>query len=296
MQTVEKYCRFRLRYCYNATRPGNARMSVSSGSAEIHLEIEGPLTMFETTVVESRRRKPSSRRYSSLPISILLHLLVAAGALVGSVWTVRFPGNSPAQIVLYSIASPPPPMPPPPPPPAGSKPTPVIKRIPRPTEIVAPTVIPEEIPIVESISSHIETSTTGVVGGVEGGVEGGVMGGVMGGELDGELGGVVGAVAAEKPKGPLRVDEDVKLPRFISQVFPEYPEKARWSGVQGTVVVDYVIGKDGKVRQVTVITEKHPLLAKAAVEAIRRWRFRPTVVNGEPVEVVHKLAIIFELQ
>ena len=49
------------------------------------------------------------------------------------------------------------------------------------------------------------------------------------------------------------------------------------------------------MRHVTVIKELHPLLAKAAVDAIGRWRFRPTVVNGEPIEVVHKLAVIFEL-
>jgi len=248
--------------------------------------------MFETTVIESRPRKSNPRRVSTLPVSLLLHALAAGGALVASVWTVAFPANAPDQIVLYSLATPPPPMPPPPPPPAGRKITAPVHKIERPKEIVAPVIIPDEIPIVESVSSQIDETSTAV--GVEGGVEGGVVGGEVGGVMGGEVGGVAGGVVTAT-KGPLRVYEDVKLPRFISQVFPEYPEKARWSGIQGTVTVEYIIGIDGKVRHVTVIKELHPLLAKAAVDAIRRWRFRPTVVNGEPVEVVHKLAVIFEL-
>lgn len=161
-----------------------------------------------------------------------------------------------------------------------------------PRELMAPTIIPEEIP--EVLPLAVQASFSGIEGGVEGGVEGGEMGGVVGG--------TIGGVTEEKPKGPTdpsglyRAELDLPKPFFTSQVFPQYPENARLRGIEGIVIVDYVIGKDGRVREVRVLQDPNPDLTKAAVSAIKKWRVKPTVVDGELVEVIHKLSIIFELQ
>ncbi len=161
---------------------------------------------------------------------------------------------------------------------------------------LAPTVIPDHNPEVlpASIASVSEVFDTepGVLYGIEGGVEGGVLGGIVGGMAGGVLGGVV----SDTPADMVRAEYDVAVPRFVSKMFPEYPAAARWRGIQGVVLVDYIIGKNGNVKDVIVLEEAHPLLAKAAVKAIMRWRFRPTRVNGEPVDVIHKLAIVFQLE
>jgi protein TonB len=253
--------------------------------------------MFETTVVESKKRSARKGSLAILPISIGLHVAAIFGAIVTTVWAVEFPTGAPSQLVLYTLAAPLPPMPPPPPPPAGGRPV-VTKPVTVPANIqeLAPTVIPDEIPDVLPTStltvSDAVDSEAGVLNGVEGGVEGGVLGGIVGGMAGGVLGGVVSG----DPPQMLRAEYDIAKPRFISQMFPQYPEGARWRGIEGVVVVDYIIGKDGHVTDVKVLQEAHPLLTKAAVAAVKRWRFRPTVVNGEPVEVIHKLSIVFALE
>lgn len=253
--------------------------------------------MFETTVIESRMRPGRAGSLAILPVSIGLHAAALAGAVVSTVWAIDFPAMAPSQIVLYTLAAPLPPMPPPPPPPAGSRPvTTRPEKVPVRVDNLAPTVVPDHIPEVLPASiasvSEVFNPEPGVLYGIEGGVEGGVLGGIVGGMAGGVLGGVV----SDTPPDMVRAEYDVAVPRFVSQMFPEYPDAARWRGIQGVVVVDYVIGKNGNVRDVIVLQEAHPLLARAAVKAIMRWRFRPTIVNSEPVEVIHKLSIVFQLE
>src|ERR1051325_7586762 len=69
--------------------------------------------MFETTVVESKKHKVGIQRLLTLPVSIALHVIVIAAVVIGAIWTVDFPTNSPAQVAQYSVAAAPPPPPPP---------------------------------------------------------------------------------------------------------------------------------------------------------------------------------------
>ncbi len=258
--------------------------------------------MFETTVVESRKRPGRAGSLAILPVSIGLHVAALAGAIVATVWAIEFPAMAPSKIVLYTLAAPLPQMsPPPPPPPAGSRPvTTQPTKVPVRVDNLAPTVIPdhipEELPASTSSVSQVFNPEPGVLYGIEGGVEGGVLGGIVGGIVGGMAGGVLGGVVSDTPADMVRAEYDVAVPRFVSKMFPEYPLAARRRGIHGVVVVDYVIGKNGKVKDVIVLEEAHPLLTESAVKAIKRWRFRPTVVNGEPVEVIHKLAIVFKLR
>src|SRR3954465_3002324 len=122
--------------------------------------------MFESTVVESRKQKVGIQRILTLPVSVAIHVVVVVAVVVGAVWNVEFPTNSPAQVSQYSVAAAPPPPPPPPPPPkAAPKATPITPaEVPKDVQNLAPTVIPQE-------TKPVETQAT--VQGDDAGVEGG---------------------------------------------------------------------------------------------------------------------------
>ena len=82
--------------------------------------------------------------------------------------------------------------------------------------------------------------------------------------------------------------------KIVRKVIPAYPPLARQARVSGTVQLLGVIGKDGTVQQLQVISG-HPLLVSAAVEAVKQWLYRPTLLNGEPVEVVAPIDVNFTL-
>jgi periplasmic protein TonB len=81
---------------------------------------------------------------------------------------------------------------------------------------------------------------------------------------------------------------------LIRRVQPEYPEIARATHLSGTVRLQAIIGTDGTVRDLDVLSGS-PILARAAVEAVRQWRYRPTLLNGAPVEVETYITVNFVL-
>ena len=100
-----------------------------------------------------------------------------------------------------------------------------------------------------------------------------------------------------KPKDqakPLRVGGQVQAANILSRVNPPYPPLARQARISGTVKLEGIIAKDGTVQQLKVISG-HPLLVKAAVDAVTLWRYRPTHLNGEPVEVIAPIEVNFIL-
>jgi len=80
-------------------------------------------------------------------------------------------------------------------------------------------------------------------------------------------------------------------------VHPVYPDSMRAAGIEGTVSLETIIGRDGGVQSArTVSGLVHPDLGQAALDAVRQWRFEPTTLNGTPVEVVMNVAVTFELE
>jgi TonB family protein len=130
------------------------------------------------------------------------------------------------------------------------------------------------------------TFTTRPDAGVKGGVEGGVKGGVAGGVSGGVRGGV---------QGPLRVGGDIKPPRKIVHVSPVYPEDAKAAHVHGVVIMEVTIAKDGSVSNARVLRSV-PMLDQAALDAVHRWIFEPTLLNGAPIEVVMTATVNFIAQ
>lgn len=161
-----------------------------------------------------------------------------------------------------------------------------------PDEIVAPNVIPDTIPdVVEQLPPP--SDVIGVEGGVEGGIEGGQVGGVLGGEPD--------SVVLEPPPDDGRIhiarDQPLELP-VDSQTYPIYPGiavKNRW---EDSLVVRYVIGRNGRVKEVTIVRPpKQKVFEEPTLEAIRTWRFRRRIPRGEEAkDIVHELTVYFKLR
>jgi protein TonB len=142
-------------------------------------------------------------------------------------------------------------------------------------------------------------ANAGGVGGVPGGVPGGAPGGV--------IGGIIGSVPSAAPPPPpvkeppkpatpksIRVGGNVQSAKLIRQPKPAYPPLAKQARIQGTVRFNAVIGRDGTIQNLT-LASGHPLLVPAATEAVRQWVYQPTLLNGEPVEVVTQIDVNFTL-
>jgi len=100
--------------------------------------------------------------------------------------------------------------------------------------------------------------------------------------------------AADRPTQPLRVSQGVQEAKLIKRVMPVYPEIARSIRQFGTVRLMAVIGKDGRMRDIRVLGGPAYLVA-AAVAAVEQWVYKPTLLNGEPVEVIAPITVNFTL-
>jgi periplasmic protein TonB len=100
--------------------------------------------------------------------------------------------------------------------------------------------------------------------------------------------------APPAPVAPIRVGGAIRAPQKIRDVAPRYPAIAQASKVQGVVILEAVIGEDGTVRDVRVLRGQ-PLLDDAAADAVRQWRFTPTLLNGQPIPVVMTVTVSFRL-
>jgi protein TonB len=93
---------------------------------------------------------------------------------------------------------------------------------------------------------------------------------------------------------PVKVGGSVQMAKLIRRVIPEYPALARAARISGVVHLLGTIGKDGTIRNLRLV-DGHPMLARAAVEAVEQWVYEPTLLNGEPVEVIAPIEVSFTL-
>ena len=100
--------------------------------------------------------------------------------------------------------------------------------------------------------------------------------------------------AVTTPPAPISVSKGVQSAKIVRQVNPVYPPLARQARISGTVRLVAIIGRDGAIQNLQV-TSGHPLLTPAAVEAVRQWLYRPTLLSGEPVEVITQIDVNFTL-
>lgn len=112
-------------------------------------------------------------------------------------------------------------------------------------------------------------------------------------------GGVIGGMgSAPSPPMPgmtrIKQGGTITAAMLIKRVQPEYPPLARQTRISGTVRLHVIIGKDGTVQQMEVLSG-HPLLLQASLDAVKQWIYRPTLLNGHPVEVDTTIDVIFAL-
>ncbi len=182
-----------------------------------------------------------------------------------------------------------------PPPPAASTRSIAPKRKVSPVagKLLAPTVIPHRVAQLSEEPDASDLAPAILPGdGVPGGVPGGRLGGVLGGSLSGAAPPAPTPIAAE-PKGPIHVGGKVKAPRLIFGPDPVYPVLAHQGRISGAVVIDAVIDPQGNVVEMRTVSG-HPILVMAAMEALRHWKYEPTILGGEaiPVELLVTLTFV----
>jgi protein TonB len=256
--------------------------------------------MFDDVLIESAGRDQKKGTWLTALISAILHGGIIAAVIAAGLYVKSKPAEPEKPIPAFITQAPAPP-PPPPPPPAASQsaqPHPVHVEIPREVpQFHQPTEIPREVPQVESSPTDTAGAQEGgVVGGQVGGVVGGVVGGTVGGTLGGTLGGQLGGTLGGTGDTPVRVGGDVKAPVKKFYPDPQYTELARKARVAGIVIIEAVIDRNGNVTDARVLKGLPMGLDNAALEAVKRWKFQPGTLNGQPVPVYYNLTINFQLQ
>ncbi|HTR68246.1 MAG TPA: energy transducer TonB [Terriglobales bacterium] len=243
--------------------------------------------MFEDSLIESGGKLKTGRGWTTMVSFILQVGLLCVLVLIPLLFTEALPKT---QLMTFLVAPPPPP---PPPPPPAAAPIKIVKQV--QTDIVngqlrTPTKIPEKVQMIkEDEAPPPVTSMAGVVGGVPG---------AAGGQIGGVIGGIIAStpVAVPKVAAPqrVRVSQGVIQGNKIRDVRPSYPPLARQARIQGTVVLQAEISKDGTIENLRLISG-HPMLAPAAIEAVKQWRYRPYLLNGEAVAVETQITVNFSL-
>jgi periplasmic protein TonB len=233
--------------------------------------------MFDQLVVSSAHGSKTNKPWTVAMSAIVQAVIVGILILIPLIYTEALPKGF---MNTFLVAPAPPP---PPPPPAAPVKAVVRPRIVTPQRMVAPTVIPKTVQMIKD-----EAPDVGVEGGV--GVPGGVPGGV--------LGGIIGNSAPPPPPKPtqtrIRVGGNVQGAKLIHQVQPIYPQIAKTAHVSGTVLLHAIIAKDGSIQELQYVSGP-PLLMRAAMDAVHEWRYQPTLLNGEPVEVDTTIQVVFTL-
>lgn len=244
--------------------------------------------MFEDVLIERRARNGS--KWTVALATALQCLLVAALLLVPLLNYYELPM---AGFVSFLTA------PPPPPPPA---PVTTVEAKAEPREfdtgtLSQPVAIPERVAVIEEASPPPGAGIASVVGSISGTDS---VNGVTGGLIDH----ITQQAARPLPPPPvvkkverptrIRVGGNVAKARLTRQVRPQYPALARQARIQGKVRLAAVISKDGSIQELKVLSG-HPLLVPAALSAVKQWRYKPTQLNGEPVEVLTSIEVNFTL-
>jgi len=155
-------------------------------------------------------------------------------------------------------------------------------------QLQAPTKIPKEIKMVDQKEAPPSTGF-GVAGmeGMSGGAPGGVIGSVFGS-------GPAKPVVKAAPPKKIAISSGVATGLLIQQVKPIYPPIAKAARQSGTVVLQATISKSGTIENLRVVSG-NAMLQQAALDAVRNWRYKPYMLNGEPVEVDTTINVVFNL-
>jgi protein TonB len=245
--------------------------------------------MFEDSLLESGGRYRTKGRLGTTVVSVIIQsVLIGILILIPLIYTDALPKT---QLMTFLVAPPPPP---PPPPPAAATPVRVVKIQSELDNgaLRTPTKIPEKVAMIKEEEAPPSMGGAGVMGGVPGGVPGGSMGGVLGGII------AAANTAQNVPKiatpTRVRVSQGVTEGLLLHGPKPTYPALAKQARIQGHVILQAIINKQGQVENLRLISG-HPMLAPSAIEAVKQWKYKPYMLNNEPVEVETTVDVNFSL-
>lgn len=242
--------------------------------------------MFQDSLFESGGRLKTKRLWTTLLSVFMQGFLIGILILIPLIYTEALPRQ---QLMTFLVAPPPPP--PPAPPAPAVQAVKVVQTDIENGRLRTPDRIPQKVAMIKEEEAPPPVSNMGgVVGGVPGGVPGGQMGGVLGGILSST------SMTAPKIAAPQRVrlSQGVTEGNLVNKVTPLYPDIAKRARIQGIVVLQAVISKQGAIENLRVVSG-HPMLTQSALDAVRQWRYRPYLLNGEPVEVETQITVNFNL-
>jgi len=257
--------------------------------------------MFDSIV--NGHRHVTRRDAAPLLVSWVVHAVaVGAVVLLPLVFATNYlPAVTTDAFSYVTLAAAPVPPPPPPPPAAAA---PAVRKAPRtvstPPRVQAPVDFAREVPRSVATADAVErTGDFDRIDGVAGGVPGGVPGGVVGGITGGVVGGLGDAPPPPPPppavpKAPVRAGGHIQAPALLKRVPPVYPPLAVSAKLEGVVILEATVGRDGRVEEVTVLRSV-PLLDKAAIDAVRQWQYAPLLLNGEAERFVLSVTVSFGL-
>ena len=249
--------------------------------------------LFEDSLLEASGGQRKRRTLATLFSVVLQCLLVGVLILIPLLFTDVLPKQ---QLLTLLEAPPPPPLPP------AAAPAPTAVRVVKVTSDIAngqlrtPSRIPAKVQMIKEDDAPPPAAISGgVVGGVPGGIPGGQLGGVIGGIISSTSS--VAAVSNLSKPAPqrVRVSPGVSKGLLTYRIEPTYPPLARQARIQGIVVLTAVIDKGGNIQNLQVVSG-HPMLAPAAIEAVKQWRYKPFLLNGQPLEVETAVTVTFSLR
>jgi protein TonB len=259
--------------------------------------------MFESSLIALQEKK-HRRRWAPLPIAVGLHLAVLASVGLAQVWDVGPVGDPELVTAFIELTLPPLP----PPPLGGSRPVTTVQAPTTPTTptttVQPDTEILPDAPSTDPVPDagpDVSVADGGSPFGSRDGIQGGVFDGVPGGDPNSRLtdGGIgwTGPVTAPQPQTEVvRFNGTMSRPVMLAGRQPRYTELARRAGTQGTVILEAVIDKKGRVSNVRILKGLPMGLDAEAVAAVQDWTFEPAKMDGRPVAVYYTLTVNFKIQ
>jgi protein TonB len=237
--------------------------------------------MFDELVESSVVRKKTNKSWTIIVSTLFQVTCVLILILIPLIYTEALPR---AMMATLLVAPPPPPPPPPPPQVVEVKVVRPVARLLTQGRLMQPRAIPKQVVVFQEAELPPEPPPgAGVFGG-----------------MDNLLGGLGDSSTGVAPPPPpqqtqrIRLGGNVQEAKIVSRPNPVYPPLARQARIQGRVVLHAIIDKEGRVSELQVVSG-HPLLVQAAMNAVQNWRYQPTQLNGEPVEVDTTIDVNFVL-
>jgi protein TonB len=240
-------------------------------------------------------RHARAARFTTTAVSAMAHVVVLVALVIPALYATDVLPE-PKQAMAFFVSAPPPPPPPPAPAPVIDKPArakPTRTAPARPVAVARPTpAAPVEAPQSITPETGFETEGPDIV--AEAGFEGGIPGGIVGGVVGGMVSTAPPPPPPPAPRAAIRVGGDIKAPQLVYRVDPEYPLIAQQAQVQGLVILEATVDREGRVDEVRVL-RSHSVLDDAAVAAVRQWRYEPLMLNGEPQPFVLTVTVSFSI-